>query len=258
MRGRKKLASVLAGLLVAMPVAWAETTDNPWIKLGEKRIGTGLETGTLEIDRSVGAIARVRFSTTGADLFVQELRLYFTDGEMQRVVRDAHLARDAQSDAFPVEGGSRPVERIEMTFKGRATLGRREGAVTVWAEPERPTQTLAALADGWLSLGQQTVGASIDRATYRVGREAGLFESIRLAVQRNDVAFHDIRVIYIDGEVDTLAVRRLIKAGDTSPPLALKGEARFIREVELVQESNPEIRERAVVEVLARRSPAIR
>ena len=91
-----------------------------------------------------------------------------------------------------------------------------------------------------------------------VGREAGRFASIRVAVERSDVAFHDIRVIYLDGEVDTLAVRRLIRAGDTSPPLNLKGDSRFIREIELVQEANPDTQAPAVIQVLARRAQAMR
>lgn len=104
-------------------------------------------------------------------------------------------------------------------------------------------------------LGQQDVGRGVDHAVITVGRRAGHFAAIQLVVSKSDVAFHEVRVVYVDGETDVLAVRRLIRAGDRSPLLQLKGEARIIREIELVHEANPSTSEAANVQVLGWRTP---
>lgn len=262
MRGRTVFL-MLANLLFASPSALAQTDEARWIKLGDKSVGSGLETEAFEVGRHAGTFERIRIAAMETDLFVQELRVYFASGDMQRLTRDARIARNTLSETFTIDGGPRDIERIELTFKGRATSTRREPVVAIWAEKatfarqsERPDAVVSD--DDWLVLGKKSVSPSIDHTVIPVGREAGRFESIRIAVERSDVAFHDIRVIYLDGEVDTLAVRRLIRAGDASPPLVLKGEQRFIREIELVQEANPNMQGQAVVQVLARRAVAMR
>jgi hypothetical protein len=263
MRGRTVLLILLTSLLLVTRSAWSQTDDARWIKLGDKRVGSGLETEAVEVGRHAGTFERIRIAAIETDVLVQELRVYFANGDVQRLTRDARIARNTQSEAFTIDGGPRDIERIELTFKGRATVSRREASVAIWGERanaerqiERPDAVV--LDDDWLVLGKKSVSASIDHTVIPVGREAGRFEAIRIAVEQNDVAFHDIRVIYLNGEVDTLAVRRLIRAGDASPPLVLKGEQRFIREIELVQEANPNMQGQAVVQVLARRVVAMR
>lgn len=256
---------LLASLSLVTPTAWAEPASVEsgqarWIKLGDQPIGTGLETVAVEVGLNAGAFERIRIATNGAELLIQELRVYFANGDMQRLSRDARIARNSRSEPFMIEGGPRDLDRIEMTFKGRAWGPQRDALLEVWAErADTGNRESVVLEDDWLLLGKKSVGASIDNSVFPVGRQAGRFDSIRLAVQRSDIAFHDIRVVYLDGVVDTLAVRRLIRAGDASPPLVLKGgEARFIREVELVQEANPEMPGQAVVQVYARRAAAMR
>ena len=263
MRGRTVILMLLASVLLVTRPAWAHADDARWIKLGDKRIGSGLETEAVEVGRDAGSFERIRIAAIETDVLVQELRVYFDNGDVQRLTRDARIARNTQSEAFTIDGGPRDIERIELTFKGRATASLRDASVAIWAEKanfgrqiERQDSVTANHA--WLLLGKKSVSASIDHTVIPVGKDAGRFEAIRIAVGRSDVAFHDIRVIYLDGEVDTLAVRRLIRAGDASPPLALRGEGRFIREIELVQEANPNMQGRADVQVLARPAVAMR
>ena len=262
MRGRKVFL-LLASLVLAAHSASAQSDDARWIKLGDKGVGSGLETEAVEVGSNAGAFERIRIAAIESDVFVYELRVYFANGDMQRLTRDARIARNTPSDPFTIDGGPREIERIELTFKGRPSSSRREAFIAIWAEKanvesQSEHQEAVVKNDDWLVLGKKSVSASIDNAVIPVGREAGRFEAIRIAVERSDVAFHDIRVVYLNGEVDTLAVRRLIRAGDASPPLVLKGEHRFIREIELVQEANPNMQAQAVVQVLARRAAAMR
>ena len=122
MRGREIIIVMLVVLLTASPFAagraGAEPSDGAWTKLAERSVGTGLETATVEVESSFGGFDRLRLETAGADLFVQELRVYFTGGEMQRVVRDTIIARDARSEAYSIEGGPVPYTTLTLPHGG--------------------------------------------------------------------------------------------------------------------------------------------
>lgn len=239
----------------------AGAPDGGWIKLADRQVGQGLETAEVEIGRAAGRFDRIRLSATGGDVIVHEIRAYFADGDMQRVSKQGQIPAQGQSEAYLLDGGGRWLERIELTFKGR---GRLPALISVWGERGDEPSTRTARSEGraelgwgepgWELLGKDTVGPTVSSRVFAIGRSEGRFEALRLRVLRSDVAFHDIRVVYMNGETDTLAVRRMIRAGDASPPLALKGQSRFIREIELVHEANPNVQEPAVVQVWARRT----
>ena len=125
---------VLVVVLAASVPAGADPAETAWVRLAGKRAGGGLETEVIEVGRRAGSFERVRLSADGADLLVHEMRVYFADGDMQRLARHVRIARHATSEAFVLEGGARPIERIELTYKGQETLG---GApsVGIWAVP---------------------------------------------------------------------------------------------------------------------------
>jgi hypothetical protein len=81
-----------------------------------------------------------------------------------------------------------------------------------------------------------------------VGRQDGRFSAIQLRVHRNDVYIEDLKVVYLNGEVDDLPVRTLIRAGSQTRTIDLRGD-RFIKEINLVYRSRPSFRGQALVEV---------
>jgi hypothetical protein len=66
-------------------------------------------------------------------------------------------------------------------------------------------------------------------------------------VRGTDVEFLDVRVVYGNGDPDSIPVRRVVKAGDDTGPLDLKGRDRFIERIELVYRSRPNLRGTATV-----------
>jgi hypothetical protein len=195
---------------------------------------------------------------------------------MQRMTDGSAIAMNALSKIFEIEGGGRHIQHLEMTYTGQRSQSGQSAVVNVWGAPsgdkadprsnlgqvatqsDARIEPVTAPADdvfdvGWELLGREQVGPSISRNVIPIGRHEGRFDALRLRVLTSDVAFHDIRVVYLNGDSDTLAVRRLVRAGDASPPLSLRGDAQFIREVELIQEANPEMAGRAVVQVWAHR-----
>ena len=237
----------------------ADGSQAHWIKLADRTAGSGLETATVVVGRqaTAGWFSRIRLTATGGDLLVQEIRIYFADGDMQRLPGPARVARETRPASFPIEGGARPVDHIEMTYKG-VSWSRQPVVAGLWAElvagrdaasPPGP----ASFDADWELLGKQVVGPAVAQDVIAIGRHEGRFDAVRLRVLGGDVAFHDIRVVYRDGNTETLAMRRLVRGGDASPPLSLSGEAQFIDKIELVHEADPQAREPTVVQVWARR-----
>jgi hypothetical protein len=114
-----------------------------------------------------------------------------------------------------------------------------------------PTKTSAQPGDSTAAgvlFGSQTVGFGVDRDVIRVGGEIGKFDRVRLRVLDNDITINELKVVYANGDPDTLAVGQEIKQNTFTKWLPLKSD-RFIREIQLNYRSKPNFRGQATVEV---------
>jgi len=105
----------------------------------------------------------------------------------------------------------------------------------------------------WELLGTQTVDFGTDRDVVRVGREDGRFTALRFRARNQDVHFIDVKVTYGNGETEHLRVDRVVRAETDSGSIDLRGDARFIKDIEMTYRSRPDRRGgHAVVEVFGR------
>jgi hypothetical protein len=110
------------------------------------------------------------------------------------------------------------------------------------------TEALAQRGDrDWVDLGCQTVSFRADRDVLRVGRRDGRFGAIRLHARGGDVEMLDLKVIYGNGQPDDISVRRVLRRGDRSHPLDLRGGERVIDRIEMVYRAVPNFRGREAV-----------
>ena len=101
---------------------------------------------------------------------------------------------------------------------------------------------------GDVLFGAQTVGFGVDRDVIRVGADIGKFDKIRVRVLDNDIFLNEMKIVYANGEPDTLAVNGEIKQNTRTRWFTLKGD-RFIKEVQLTYRSRPNFKGQARVEV---------
>ena len=100
----------------------------------------------------------------------------------------------------------------------------------------------------WVQLGCQQVSfRGRDRDTIRVGRREGRFSAIRLAARGSDVEVLDLKVVYANGNPDDIGVRRVIRSGDRTAPLDLRGRDRSIQQIEMVYWQRPDFRGQATI-----------
>ena len=74
------------------------------------------------------------------------------------------------------------------------------------------------------------------------------FRRLHLIAQRNDVYMQSVRITYLNGYVEDLAIGRLIAAG-TDTAIELGGERSYIRQIEMVYRSRPNYRGQATMKV---------
>jgi hypothetical protein len=99
----------------------------------------------------------------------------------------------------------------------------------------------------WTDLGCQTVSFRVDRDVLRVGRRDGRFSAIRLHARGGDVEMLDLKVVYGNGQPDDISVRRILRRGDRTHALDLRGGERVIDRIEMVYRAVPNFRGREAV-----------
>jgi CBS domain-containing protein len=117
-----------------------------------------------------------------------------------------------------------------------------------------PTAPGQATPGGDVLFGAQYVGFLTDRDVIRVGNEVGKFAKIRLRVLDNDIHIKEMKVVYNNGESDTLAVNADIPKNSRTSWIDLRGD-RFIKEIQPVYRSRPNFNGQARIEVFGRYAP---
>jgi hypothetical protein len=142
-----------------------------------------------------------------------------------------------------LQGRDRSISSIEMAY--RALPNRRDREPTVCVEGLLARAAMPGPGHGppsgrdWVELGcQQVALIGKDKDTIRVGRREGRFKAVRLQVRGADVEIINLRVVYTNGDPDDIQVRHLIRAGERTRPLDLKGRERSIDRVDLVYRTN--------------------
>jgi hypothetical protein len=108
--------------------------------------------------------------------------------------------------------------------------------------------------DHWELLGSQSVRFRGERDTVRVGRREGRFEALALSVKNGDVEIREMTVNFARGEPQRFRVDGVIKEGQRTRPIDLRGGDRAIESIDFVYRSvgRPWRDDRAVVEIYGR------
>jgi hypothetical protein len=245
-------ALVLSGVLASDASAqrWRERErERGWLLLGEKDVGFGVDRDVIRVGQGEDWFRDRRFRTLhfiaeGNDVHMMSVRLVYFNGFAEDFRVD-QLIR--QGDDLPIDlrGDRSFIRRIEMVYRSRPNF-RGQAIIKVYGEPsrfggprpDRPWPDRPGPGAGrdrdWEELGCQRVTLfGKDRDSVRVGRREGRFKAIRLHVRDADVEMLDLKVIYSNGEPDDIRVRNLIRAGDRTRPLDLRGWERSIDRVDM-------------------------
>ena len=85
----------------------------------------------------------------------------------------------------------------------------------------------------WSLLGERHIDGRVDNDKIDVGRDNGRFRAIQFRVEGGTVLFDRIRVTYLNGESEDIAVRSEIPAGGRTRIIDLPGNRRVIESVSM-------------------------
>jgi hypothetical protein len=94
-------------------------------------------------------------------------------------------------------------------------------------------------ARGWVLLGEKQVDRRIDQDTIVVGRQAGNFTSLTMAVLDSDLELLSINILFDDGSTASPAMNYFFREGTRTRAFDLPGNNRFIREIRLKYRNTP-------------------
>ena len=266
------LAMAAAGVVAT---ADAQQGSENWVLLGTKSVDLKAGNDTVDVSKARGDYRAIRVRNTGDAIVITKTRVGYSDNSFHVEDRSINLLSGERSRPIDQRNNGKFVDTIAITYSGSANGG--TANIQIWglqdnpraaraggkpADPVQPVKTApiaagpvpaapgspTALAGGDVLFGTQQVGFGVDRDVVRVGAEIGKFDKIRLRVLDNDIFLNELKVIYSNGEPDTLAVNAEIKQNQRTNWLTLKGD-RFIKEIQLSYRSRPNFKGQAHVEV---------
>jgi len=233
-----RLTSVIT-LFLTLLISSAQAQPANWVLLGQQRVGFGVDRDVINVGQSEDwfrdrAFRALRFAAERNDVYMISIRLVYLNGYTEDMRIDRMIPQGGQI-AVNLPGQRSYLRQIEMTYRARPDF-RGEAVVRVFGDQVRMAGPPVGPGGGvWTELGCQQVNLfGADRDSIRVGRQEGRFKAIQLFARGAAVEMLDLKVIYADGPPDDLPVRSIIRSGERTRPLDLKGWERAITRIDMV------------------------
>jgi len=111
----------------------------------------------------------------------------------------------------------------------------------------------AAAADDWVKLGDRYVSIDTDKDEIPVSLLKGKFTKIKLKAKGNNIFISNVTVIYSTGASDLIPVLGLLKEGEETRELDLRGKERSIKKIEMTFKRIPNLKGMAEIIVYGKR-----
>ncbi len=239
------------------PVAEAPVIDRSgWSEIDTKRFDTSSSRVVFASRRGDGRFSQIRLKAVSEAVRVRDVQIRFRNGESQTVPIDSRLEGGDETRVIDLTGEQRFLDTVTVNLDPRRRPGQIELQLIGLRRPggnEAPSGGDVYERRGWVLLGEKTVGFDVNRDVINVGQPEEWFRDRRfrrlhLIAQRNDVYMQSVRITYLNGYVEDLAIGRLIAAG-TDTAIELGGERSYIRQIEMVYRSRPNYRGQATMKV---------
>jgi hypothetical protein len=185
-----------------------------------------VERDVIQIRPEERRIRSMRVMAEDGSADVRSLKVVYTDGEVENVKVRQTLKEGERTALFELEE-VRPIKSVEISYvpKGPVTLVLLADARRAEPPPPRPAE--------WVELGCQKVGLLGDRDSLSVNSNER-YSALRLRSQNYDIELSELTIRYANGGRDAYQVRQLIPAGGQIGPIALRGEARRISQLDFL------------------------
>jgi hypothetical protein len=205
------------------------------VLFGAKSVGFAVDRDVLRVGAEIGKFDRIRLRVIDNDVFINTIKVVYANGDTEDFNVNAEIKKNSRTPWVQLKG-DRFIKEIQMQYRSRP--GSRDQAyVEVYGQYAEgwlgPQGEGRKYNDGWVLLGAQTAGYTIDRNdVIPVGRNEGGFKRVRVQVRDQAITLFEVRVVYGNGEVDIIPANRTkVDPGSVFGPLDLKGGTRVIQEI---------------------------
>jgi len=215
-----------AAALIASPIASAQEGMRPVGQLVFTPDPIEMQTGVISLRPEDRRIRTMRIEARGGAVDIQSVRLIYRNGESDRF-RIRERLRPGQMTGIIRKQRPVPLREVEVNYipQGQVTLILRAGGGVV-EPPPPPVAT-------WNDLGCKTVGFLIDRDVVNVD-SSEFYRALRLRSTGFDIEMLEMNVRFANGQRDRYPVNAIIRSGERSRPIDLRGERRRIVAIEFV------------------------
>jgi hypothetical protein len=244
--------ALLFTLMVAPSQAQRGPGGDRWVPLGEQRDGFLVDRDVLRLNRNEewfrreGPFSDLRLTAEGNDIHMISVRVVYLNGVAEDFKLD-QLLRQRQSIKIDLRGDRSFLRQIEFVYRSRLNF---KGVARLRVDARVARRGSSGPGPKVELLGAQKIGFKVDRDVLKVGRKEGRFRRIALRAVDNDIEILDMKVFYGRGPADDIQVRRVLRAGQRSEPIDLRGdEPRVINRIEFVYRARPNFRGAATLEI---------
>ena len=262
---------VVAGLavLAAGFVSAAQAEEN-LVVIATESVDLSKDGVSIDVSKAKGAFQGIRVRAKKNFIDLSRVQVIYEDGSIHNEDRQIDMKQGERSRAIDLKNSDRFIDTVNLSNqkgKGDAVvevlgIQTKDGAKKERSKavsgvlPATPTTSAASTAkpltviDGNdVMFGYQDVGFLVDKDVIKVGGNIGKFDRIRMRVLKNDVHLNSVKIVYLDGESEDVAVDADIKANTKTKWIELKNADRFIKEIQLSYRSKANFKGQARIEV---------
>ena len=241
----------------------ADRAERGFDVIGTETISRDNRRVRFDVGRREGRFVALRFKAEDGAIRIEDVRITFGNGETQKVAVDERLGESEMTAVIDLEGEKRAIRDVVVEARPRRGAGRARltllGRQDVRRGGDARRDDRRGGGEEWVTLGRQNAAMfKADTDMFRVGRDAGVFRAVRVAVEGSNVKFFGMVIKYGNGETEDVPLVGEIRAGQVSQAIDLKGRDRFIDSVTFKYRAKISLRGPARIEVQGLRHGAYR
>ncbi len=215
--------------------------ESSTVFFGLKSVGFGIDHDTIPVGRDIGKFGKIQLRIKGNDIYLNSLSVIYGNGRRDVIAVDAAI-KDGTNTRWLALKGDRFIKKLELNyrskpnFRGRARVEVYGEFAEGWLSTSGPGKSFNR---GWVYLGGQSPlffsirnGLGYEKDRVQVGRNKGGFKKIRVDVRNRAITLREMTLVYGDGSVDIIPVKKKISGGASYGPIDLQGNRRrLIKEI---------------------------
>lgn len=210
---------------VASPAAPGQLTPGGDVLFGAQYVGFLTDRDVIRIGPEIGKFSKIRLRVLDNDIHIKEMKIVYANGESDTLAINADIPKNSRTNWIDLRG-DRFIKEIQLVYRSRPNFNG-QARIEIfgryapgWLGPNGEGRKYN---QGWVLLGAQTAGfIGFDKDIIPVGSNEGGFRRLRVTVRDRAITLNEVKVVYADGQEETVPIRTRVDAGGTFGPIDLR------------------------------------